>query len=52
MNAKWGFLKRKAALSTREFESLLSRAAELTKSGPLQVVKGAQSSPKPKRPAA
>jgi hypothetical protein len=46
-NSTW-----KAALSPREFENLLSRAAELTKSAPLRLVKRPQAAPKPKRPAA
>lgn len=42
----------KAALSAREFEVLLRRASELTKTGALRVVKPSQLASKPKRPAA
>ena len=41
----------KTALSTREFESLLIRAAELSKSAPLRLVKRPLAIRWPRRPA-
>ena len=39
-------------LTPREFETLLSHAAKLTKSGPLRLVKLPKDSRRPRRPAA
>lgn len=52
MDSKFGISAWKAALSPRDFEILLSRASELTKTAPLRVVKHPQAAPKPNRPAA
>jgi hypothetical protein len=52
MDSKSGLSTSKAALSAREFEVLLSRASELTKTGALRIVKPPQAASRPKRSAA